>query len=391
MKGRTVGRKRYRLIERRKEVGLSQEGLAEAAGVDRSTAARWERGESEPQPLHRAKLAKALGVSIHEVGALLTSDSPMVSADGDLASVVKHADQVDLVGVAQLRERVYELDGRYVSTPPTSLLAETGQCLSQAANMKSRTAAGRVQNALQIAEAEAAILMGQLIWDASQRRDHAAARACFTQAVTAARECHDHFTEAWGLLRTTIVVLYGEKDPKAALALARQTAETARGSNVLTGLAILHAAEAHAMLRRRQDCEQALGEGEALLERARSTDAAIDLLAPTDHARIAGSCYLSLGDARRAQSTLETAAGEPRDTSKANAIVLGNLGLAHLRQRNIDEAVGSVHQAIDVVEQTRGGGGFNLVFGVARELRPWQEVNAVKGLHDRLLNLMASV
>ena len=38
--------KRRRLAQRRKALGLTQEGLAEQLGVERSTVVRWERGET---------------------------------------------------------------------------------------------------------------------------------------------------------------------------------------------------------------------------------------------------------------------------------------------------------------------------------------------------------
>jgi DNA-binding XRE family transcriptional regulator len=70
-KGLVLGRTRSRLVQRRKALGLSQEGLAEAVGVDRSTAARWERGQTSPQPLHISRLAHVLGTSAEEVVELL--------------------------------------------------------------------------------------------------------------------------------------------------------------------------------------------------------------------------------------------------------------------------------------------------------------------------------
>src|SRR5579871_3474513 len=50
--------KRTRLVARRKAVGFSQDQLAERLKVDRSTVARWECGESTPQPWSRPQMAK---------------------------------------------------------------------------------------------------------------------------------------------------------------------------------------------------------------------------------------------------------------------------------------------------------------------------------------------
>lgn len=47
-----VGRRRERLAEHLRSVGLSQERLAKAVGVDAYTVARWELGRTDPQPVH---------------------------------------------------------------------------------------------------------------------------------------------------------------------------------------------------------------------------------------------------------------------------------------------------------------------------------------------------
>ncbi|HEY8524244.1 MAG TPA: helix-turn-helix transcriptional regulator [Acidimicrobiales bacterium] len=62
---------REALAARRKAVGLTQESLAEALRVERSTVARWEQGTASPRPWYRRKLADALDVTPDELTRLL--------------------------------------------------------------------------------------------------------------------------------------------------------------------------------------------------------------------------------------------------------------------------------------------------------------------------------
>lgn len=71
--------KRHRLVSTRTTAGLSQERLAEAVGVDRSTVMRWERGETWPQPWARPRLARALGISNQALDELLSETAELAS------------------------------------------------------------------------------------------------------------------------------------------------------------------------------------------------------------------------------------------------------------------------------------------------------------------------
>jgi transcriptional regulator with XRE-family HTH domain len=384
--------KRHGLAAARKAAGHSQESLAERLGVERTTIQRWEAGETAPQPWHRPRLAKALGLPSDQLAELLDNlDRSQAQQDDRLSYALRHPNSADLVAVAQLREQVHELDVRYDRMPSTSLLAETGHCLGQAAFLRAYSSSSRVRRELFAVEAEGATLMGQLVWDASQRRDHCGAHAYFDQAIEAARQARDPAAEGLALLRKSFVALYGEKDPLAGLRLTLQTAETTTGvSSVLTGLALLHQAEARAMIGDRRDCERALAAAESCFDQISRDDAAVDLFSVSQPGRLAGSCYLFLGQADQAELILEATALELRDRSKSQAIVLGNLSLAYIRQGKLDEAAGMLHQAIDIVELTWGGGGLNIVFGACRELQPWRQVQAVQDVYDRVLALMAA-
>lgn len=78
--------KRSRLAQRRRAVGYSQEAFAEVLGVDRSTVARWERGETEPQPYVCPKLARVLGVTVDELTKLLAPTPTVVALPATYAA-----------------------------------------------------------------------------------------------------------------------------------------------------------------------------------------------------------------------------------------------------------------------------------------------------------------
>ncbi|MFS8104075.1 helix-turn-helix domain-containing protein [Lentzea alba] len=68
-----MGDRRYAFAARRELMGHTQESLATAVGVEFSTVGRWERGDLTPQPYRRPRIAKALGISLEELGTLLTT------------------------------------------------------------------------------------------------------------------------------------------------------------------------------------------------------------------------------------------------------------------------------------------------------------------------------
>ena len=63
--------KRLRLIQRRKALGYTQEGLAEQLGCERTTVIRWERAETEPQAWLRPRLTQVLQLTAGELSELL--------------------------------------------------------------------------------------------------------------------------------------------------------------------------------------------------------------------------------------------------------------------------------------------------------------------------------
>ncbi len=55
------------IAQKRKELGMSQQNLADLAGVDRTTVSKWEVGEAKPRASVLIKLKNILGCSIDEI------------------------------------------------------------------------------------------------------------------------------------------------------------------------------------------------------------------------------------------------------------------------------------------------------------------------------------
>ncbi|GHH32107.1 helix-turn-helix domain-containing protein [Lentzea cavernae] len=390
-----MAKPRKGLAARRMAMGYSQESFAELLGVTPGTVGRWEQGRSKPEVWLQPRLRKALTLSVQELVDLLNPQAESTAADtadtDRLERALANPSRVDLVTVAELRQRIALLGLRYDGERSAGLLAEAGQALGQTRLLREHASEYRVKRDLLAAEAEASTLMGQFVWDASQRRDHGTAKKHFTTAADAARKISDPVLEAVALLRTSYVELYGTENAAEGLVLTERAADVARGhSDVLTGLAELHAAEARAMAGERAACERSLERAQDHFGRISADEPVAEMFSETQHDRLAGSCYLRLNDAPRAQSTLERVAYQAPSRSKSRSIVLANLSLAHIQQRELDLAAAALHSAIDCVETTWGGGGLKVIFGAAGELRPWRKEPVVDQVYDRLFTMMAA-
>lgn len=382
--------KRMKLVRRRKAAGHTQESLAEFLGVERSTVGRWESAETEPQAWLRPKLARALKVSNEELQALLDDIIVTDSRPSErMTYALENPASADLMVVAYIHERLRKLDELYDQEASTALLGRAGQLHGQVRFLRENAANPRVRRALYEIEADSAMIMGQLVWDVSQRRDHHAPVQYFKEAVEAARHARDPSTEAYATLRMSFVALYGEKNAVRGVTLAEQAADAARMvSPSLTGLSLLHVAEGHAMTGALTDCEAALRKAEAQFDRVHPDDLAAPFYTVNEFNRLAGSCYLALDLPERAEPILRMTSRALASKKKSQAITLGNLTLALIRQGKLDEAAATMHRTIDAVELTRGGGGLNLAFSAGRELRQWRTEPWAQEINDRLLALM---
>ncbi len=102
--------KRRALADRRKAAGHTQEQLAALLEVERSTVVRWEAGETAPQPWCRAKLAKALAVSLDVLHELLAEPADLQRHPGDALLLVSSPGGLTSKQVGALMERFSAMD-----------------------------------------------------------------------------------------------------------------------------------------------------------------------------------------------------------------------------------------------------------------------------------------
>ena len=153
--------------------------------------ARWETGRRIPTPYWRVHLATVLQLPAAQLDKAASiararrgdgsESAKSPSSDERLRHVLQHPGSVDLASVGYLRERVRRLDEQYDRAPSTALIPEAGQYLGQITFLGTHARRSYVRRELRAAEAEAGTLMGQLVWDASQRRDHGTAVASSTR------------------------------------------------------------------------------------------------------------------------------------------------------------------------------------------------------------------
>lgn len=271
------------VAERRRALGFTQEGFAEAVGVDRRTVGRWERGTSQPQPPQRPKVAEVLQMGLAELDAALaraqeprklerpTSSAHYVpgnpdemirreflrlmAASGALAASPTDTEGGDGFGrMNGLLWQVYQLARAKHSVYPVV------QSQLAALNESLRDGGGRV-GTLCVAAGNLFQLAGELAFDANRYDE---ATASYALAASASKEAGAHDLWACALIRSAYVDLSEQRFKRAAdtLGAARHVALRGDGSLPTKHWAAAVQAEAYAWLGDFDACEEALDEAE---------------------------------------------------------------------------------------------------------------------------------
>jgi len=273
----------------------------------------------------------------------------------------------------------------------TSLLPQAAERVEQLTLLREHAPLGRVRQELYRVEAQAATLLGRLVWDVSGQRDHATAARYYDQAIAAGSNVKEGWAEAFPrMFQRFNPIFAGSMDLRTGLELAERASARAQdgSSHVIAGWSLAFTAEAHALLGEERKAKLALDRADIHLSKAAPSDPMFGVFAREQLGGFVGACHLQLQDPRGAQLALqESARSLGMGKEKHKSVILGDASTALVLQGDPEQASAVLHQAIDLVELTGSAGGKRRVFAAGRQLGPWRNEPFAQELQDRLLTL----
>jgi transcriptional regulator with XRE-family HTH domain len=389
---------------RREQMGYTQESFGAAVGVEFSTVGRWEWGELTPQPYRRRRIAKALDVSLDELGALLTpprqtSTVAAVPLDPAEADDMNRRDLLRLFSMTGAllalpadEPALGDVD-RLVAAAPTGMVdtaaaAEFAQLNSHLwlvfalsptkaqalplvraqlhvlTDSLGRPQTSAIRRRLCELTADLYQLAGEIFFDGDQYTD---AAHCYALAATADKEAAASDLWACALTRHAFIAVYERRFAEAAPLLDLAATLARRGDPTLSTRQWIAAvqAETYAGLGDLDGCQRALDTA-AEVQHLRGP-VHNDGWLRFDGSRLSeerGTCYVTLGRYDLAEAALTDAlAGDL--TARREAGVLTDLVMIGVPRRDLDQVATYVNAALATARQTGSG-------VIARKLRGLQ-------------------
>ncbi|MFF5113222.1 helix-turn-helix domain-containing protein [Streptosporangium sp. NPDC000509] len=426
--------RRQHLAERRRSLGYTQESFAEHVGADRSTIARWERGECEPLPFVRPKLAMLLQVTPAELDALLNpstedlASSPsllgrsitglavpapgtnlsecddmnrrellrLLSVTGtlvalpqldstDAAWAAPSVAASDLVQYEQLNAHLWQV----FSLSPSKRLVYpvVGQQLRVLATRLEQARTGVVYQRLCALTGDLFQLAGEIFFDGNRYTD---AAHCYTLAVDASKAADAHDLWACALTRHAFISMYERRFAEAVSVLSAAARVAVQGDSHLSTRHWVAAVQAQAFA--------GLGDLDACNRALEAADEVLTLTGPGtssgwlrfDGSRLAeerGTCYLELGRADLAEGPLFEALGQAVSLRQQGS-VLTDLAMLGIQRGDLDQALHYGGAAITLAEQTQSAGYVGRKLQILNtQLAPFMADNRVAQFTDHISRL----
>ncbi|MFC7273800.1 helix-turn-helix domain-containing protein [Paractinoplanes rhizophilus] len=409
------------IARRRTQLGLTQEQLAERAGIALDTLCRLEQGRRTSARLSTLdKIARALQV---ETAAILicptlprsssTAHAPVAGAAG--VSEMKRRDLLRLVSAATaaisftpLRQRPTEAANRPLdatglaelmrtnrklwadfatASSKTSLYPRVHRQLSQLITALQRPQRVSVRRDLHAATADTFQLAGEVMFDADRYSD---AAQCYTLAATAAREANAWDLWSCALTRHAYISLYEERSADAVplLELAVQVARRGDPARSTRHWAAAVLAQSLAAIGDHAGCERALENAERVTGLSHPY--------PGGWLRFDGSrlpedraaCYLKQQQSHRAEPLLNQllAAGQP---GRRRGITLVDLAVVGTQHKDPLRVVTHGFAALDHARNTGSGVIVRRLHNLRPHLVPMRSDPHVRHLDEEIAQLTA--
>lgn len=374
----TARRRRARFAAARRAAGFTQEGLAEALHVDRSTVIRWESGHHQPVPYLWPKLARLLGVTKERLQALFANDpvhsalppgSQLVMVDSATATSLARRASAGMVVVNQPREGLpvraellsqyealtdhyrqidYQAGSYAVYGDTVTHLNRLQAAADQVPSALYRRYIGLVGDTAQLAA-----------WLAIDSQDYVAARQFCAVALSSSEEGEDPTLHAYVLGVMSYIHLHARRGNEAVRLLdaALHVANTPRfGVNPAVRSWLYEAlGEAHAYAGDRRAGAAALAQAELLFDGVQLDTVPhwLGFFNAQEHAaRLKGRCLMRLADGHAAIATLRTACELlPEHYVRERSGTFIDLASAHLMEANRTTSAPDPEVAADIASK----------------------------------------
>jgi DNA-binding XRE family transcriptional regulator len=406
---------RLRLIKRRRDLGLSQEDLAVALDVERSTVGRWENGDTAPALWLRPRLAKLLEITRTELGDMLAEaddDRPAATGRPDLAENDDMAlYRRDLLRVISLAGAVLalpavegelddtdELDGYTrlnshlwqtftLTSAKAAMRAVVGEHLRVLTTSLSQPHGPSAKRHLCALAGDLFQLAGEIHFDAS---DYTAAAHCYTLAAQASKDAAAFDQWACALTRHAFISVYERKFDHAAPMLEAAAGLARRGDSQLSTrywVAVVQA-ETFAGQGDLVACQRALDRAEGVRELRGQVHNGGWLR--FDSSRLAeerGTCYATLGRPDLAEAALTDALRQGL-SPRRRASVLTDLAAIGAQRRDPDQVLVHADPVLKQARTTKSGVITSKLRGLQPQLVPMLANKRIAQLNTDINNLV---
>ncbi|HEY3906877.1 MAG TPA: helix-turn-helix transcriptional regulator [Streptosporangiaceae bacterium] len=422
--------RRSRLAQHRRTRGFTQESLAAELSADRTTVARWERGQCDPQPYHRSRLCALLKVTLDELNELLIPDQAKTAASpGDVlhGHVIDSSTAMQSEASGELEDmkrrellRLLNVMGTLVAIPGLAdnactddleqvdqhelLNAHLWQVFALSESKRSVYPVVWRQLDLLTASLNGARspvahrrlctltgdllqLAGEIFFDADRYTD---AAHCYKLAADASKEARAFDLWACALTRHAYLGMYERRyrDVTALLDGAARVAKRGDGQLSTQYWVAAVQAEACAGLGDFDACRRALDKAEDVCGLSGTVMPGGWLR--FDGGRLAeerGTCYATLGQTSLAGTALAGALARTKSLRRRGSI-LTDLARLGVQRRDLDQVLEHGGQAADLAEQTRSSGYIGRKLQALRhDLAPMASDPRAAQLSDRIAQL----